>query len=137
MFQNEEATTFKMATTEGQHIEISEGEEVFGRSVESGMGCFMDAETQDAQLLENRYCSIEKEQILWEFTEEFFHSHFFDENGAIDQFAFLKPDEEKTREIFLLSKQDMEKVFMQAILVLVQKNQPVKIITEFIEIKSE
>jgi hypothetical protein len=27
--------------------------------------------------------------------EEFFHSHFFDENGAIDQFAFLKPDEEK------------------------------------------
>ncbi len=44
-----------MATTEGQHIEDLQGEEVFGYPVESGMGCFMDAETQDSlNHLENR-----------------------------------------------------------------------------------
>jgi hypothetical protein len=31
--------------------------------------------------------------------EEFFHSHFFDENGAIDQFAVLKPYDGKKENI--------------------------------------
>jgi hypothetical protein len=80
----------------------------------------MDAETQDSlNHLENRLFHRKGADFMGIY-EEFFHGHFFDENGAIDQFAFLKPDEEKPGNI-LLSKQDMEKVSMQAILVLVQK----------------
>ena len=34
--------------------------------------------------------------------EEFFHSHFFDENGAIDQFVLKTRRRRKNQEIFLL-----------------------------------
>ncbi len=32
--------------------------------------------------------------------EEFFHDYFFDEKGAIDQYAFLKPAKEHPGTIF-------------------------------------
>ena len=46
--------------------------------------------------------------IFWGFMK-IFSSAFYDENGAIDQFAFLKPYENK-QNFVLLSKQDTEKV---------------------------
>lgn len=136
VFQNEEATTFKMATTEGQHIEDLQGEEVFGYPVESGMGCFMDAETQDSlNHLENRLFHRKGADFMGIY-EEFFHGHFFDENGAIDQFAFLKPDEEKPGNIFAFET-GYGDGFYASYIGFGAENQPVKIITEFIEIKSE
>ena len=94
-----EDSTFKMATTEGQHIEDLQGEENFRVSCRIGMGCFMDAETQDSlNHLENRLF-LEKGKILWGFMKSFSISHFFDENGAIDQFAFLNQTK-KTRKYF-------------------------------------
>ena len=136
VFSNEHVDSFKMATTEGQHIEDLQGEEVFGYPVESGMGCFMDAETQDSlNHLENRLFHRKGADFMGIY-EEFFHGHFFDENGAIDQFAFLKPDEEKPGNIFAFETGYGEG-FYASYIGFGAENQPVKIITEFIEIKSE
>ena len=68
--------------------------------------------------------------------EEFFHGHFFDENGAIDQFAFLKPDEEKPGKFFCFRNRIWRR-FLCKLYWFCAENQLVKIITEFIEIKSE
>ena len=120
IFSDTPISEWKMATTEGQNIEELKGEEIFGYPVESGMGCFMDSETQESlNRLENRL----------------FHEHFFDENGAIDQFAFLKPDEEKSGNLFAFETGYGEG-FYASYIGFGTDNQPVKIITEFIEIGS-
>jgi len=46
IFNNSEIKEWKMATTAGQDIKDLVEEEVFGYPVESGMGCFMDVDTQ-------------------------------------------------------------------------------------------
>jgi hypothetical protein len=78
------------------------------------MGCFMDLDSQN--LLNNLESELfeKKGNDFLGIYEEFFHQHFYDENGAIDQFAFLKPYENKPNK-FLLSKQDLEKVSMLVI----------------------
>ena len=100
------------------------------------MGCFVDAETQDSlNHLENRLFHRKGADFMGIY-EEFFHSHFFDENGAIDQLAFLKPDEEKPGNIFAFETGYGEGFYACYIGFDEQKN-PTKIIAEFIEIKSE
>lgn len=135
VFNHSEVTDWKMATTEGQNLEDLKEGEVFGYPVESGMGCFMDFETQESlNKLENRLFHRKGADFMGIY-EEFFHDHFFDENGAIDQFAFLKPDEEKAGNIFAFETGYGEG-FYATYIGFSQENQPVKIITEFIEIKS-
>ena len=51
VFADEEIVAWKLATTEDQNIDELKGEEIFGYPVESGMGCFMDFETQDLSLI--------------------------------------------------------------------------------------
>ena len=48
IFNNSEIKEWKMATTAGQNIKDLAKEEVFGYPVESGMGCFMDVDTQNS-----------------------------------------------------------------------------------------
>ena len=108
VFSNEHVDSFKMATTEGQHSLNHLENRLFHRKGADFMGIY----------------------------EEFFHGHFFDENGAIDQFAFLKPDEEKPGNIFAFETGYGEG-FYASYIGFGAENQPVKIITEFIEIKSE
>lgn len=135
VFSSAEITTWKMATTDGQNVEdLAEGE-IFGYPVESGMGCFMDAETQESlNRLEKRLFHRKGADFMGIY-EEFFHDYFFDEKGAIDQFAFLKPDKEKPGTIFAFEA-GFGEGFYASYIGFGKDNQPVKIVTEFIEVLS-
>lgn len=65
--------------------------------------------------------------------EEFFHEYFFDEKGAIDQYAFLKPADEHPGTIFAFETGYGEG-FYASYIAYDKDHKPVKIITEFIEI---
>ncbi|WP_312075717.1 DUF4241 domain-containing protein [Chryseobacterium sp.] len=134
IFTNNEITDWQMATTEGQNIKDLSDEEVFGYPVESGMGCFMDFDTQNSlnELEQKLYHS--KGADFMGIYEEFFHEYFFDENGAIDQFAFLQPDEANPGNIFAFETGYGEGFYASYIGFDAQKK-PVKIVTEFIEIQ--
>ena len=135
IFSGGEVSDWKMATTEGQNVEDLKEGEVFGYPVESGMGCFMDVETQDClNHLENRLFHRKGADFMGIY-EEFFHDHFFDENGAIDQYAFLKPDEEKPGTIFAFETGYGEG-FYASYIGFGKDHQPIKMITEFIEVVS-
>lgn len=135
VFGEEEIVEWKLATTENQNIEELKGEEIFGYPVESGMGCLMDFETQDClNHLEKRLFHRKGAEFMGIY-EEFFHDHFFDENGAIDQFAFLKPDEEKPGNLFAFETGYGEGFYASYIGFGID-NQPIKLLTEFIEIGS-
>lgn len=133
IFGNSGITDWKLATTEGQNTkDLAEGE-VFGYPVESGMGCFMDVDTQESlnELEKKLYHS--KGVDFMGIYEEFFHDHFFDENGAIDQYAFLKPSEEHAGTIFAFETGYGEG-FYASYIGYGKEGFPVKIVTEFIEI---
>ncbi|WP_288245130.1 DUF4241 domain-containing protein [uncultured Chryseobacterium sp.] len=133
IFSQEDISDWKLATTQGQNVkDLAEGE-VFGYPVESGMGCFMDVDTQNnLNELEQRLYHSKGADFMGIY-EEFFHEHFFDEKGAIDQFAFLKPSENHPGTIFAFETGYGEGFY--ASYIAYDKNQtPVKIVTEFIEI---
>lgn len=133
IFSAAQISEWKLATTDGQNIEELKGEEIFGYPVESGMGCFMDAETQDClNHLEKRLFHRKGAEFMGIY-EEFFHEHFFDENGAIDQFAFLKPDEDKAGNIFAFETGYGEGFYASYIGFGID-GEPVKLVSEFIEI---
>ncbi len=133
IFSSAEVEDWKLAVTEGQHVkDLTEGE-VFGYPVESGMGCFMDADTQNAlNDLEQRLYQSKGVDFMGIY-EEFFHEYFFDENGAIDQFAFLKPSEKHPGTIFAFETGYGEG-FYASYIAYDKNGAPVKIVTEFIEI---
>lgn len=134
VFDKTEAVYWEMATTEGQNLKDLVDEEVFGYPVESGMGCFMDFETQNSlNELEQKLFQRKGDDFMGIY-EEFFHEHFFDENGAIDQYAFLKPDEENPQNIFAFETGYGEGFYANYI-GFDANHKPVKIVTEFIEIQ--
>jgi hypothetical protein len=134
-FTAEDITEWKIATTEGQDTADLKGEEIFGYPVESGMGSFMDLETQDCLNHLEKTLFHRKGGDFMGIYEEFFHEHFFDENGAIDQYAFLKPDEEMPGTVFAFEAGYGEG-FYASYIGFGKDSQPVKIVTEFIEILS-
>ena len=133
VFSSEKISHWELAVTENQNVkELSEGE-VFGYPVESGMGCLMDVRTQaDLNELEQKLYHSKGVDFMGIY-EEFFHEHFFDEKGAIDQFAFLKPSEEHPGTIFAFEAGYGEG-FYASYIGLSENGKPVKLITEFIEI---
>ncbi|KAB1230509.1 DUF4241 domain-containing protein [Chryseobacterium viscerum] len=133
IFNNFEIKEWKLATTAGQNIKDLAKEEVFGYPVESGMGCFMDVDTQNSlNELEQKLYNNKGGDFMGIY-EEFFHDYFFDEKGAIDQYAFLKPAKEHPGTIFAFETGYGEGFY--ASYIAYDKDQsPVKIITEFIEI---
>ena len=133
IFSHSEIKEWKLATTNGQNIkELADGE-VFGYPVESGMGCFMDVETQQSlNDLEQRLYENKGGDFMGIY-EEFFHGHFFDENGAIDQYAFLKPSETHPGTI-LAFETGYGEGFYASYIGYDKDQSPVKILTEFIEI---
>jgi hypothetical protein len=133
IFSQEDISDWKLATTQGQNVkDLAEGE-VFGYPVESGMGCFMDMDTQNNLNELEQWLYHSKGADFMGIYEEFFHEHFFDEKGAIDQFAFLKPSENHPGTIFAFETGYGEGFY--ASYIAYDKNQtPVKIVTEFIEI---
>lgn len=133
VFTNAEIADWKLATTEGQNVKDLTDEEIFGYPVESGMGCFMDVNTQNSLNELEQKLYHRKGVDFMGIYEEFFHEYFFDENGAIDQYAFLKPSENHPGTIFAFETGYGEGFY--ASYIAYDKNQsPVKIVTEFIEI---
>lgn len=133
IFSNSAITDWKLATTAGQNIkDLAEGE-VFGYPVESGMGCLMDVDTQTSLNDLEQKLYQKKGGDFMGIYEEFFHDYFFDENGAIDQYAFLKPADEHPGTIFAFETGYGEG-FYGSYIAYDKDQQPVKIITEFIEI---
>lgn len=132
-FSDSEITDWKMATTKGQNLNELKGEEIFGYPVESGMGCLMDAETQEHLNALEQLLFERKGDDFMGIYEEFFHEHFFDENGAIDQFALLSPNPEKPGNILAFATGYGEG-FYASYIGFNKEKQPVKIITECIEI---
>ena len=65
--------------------------------------------------------------------EEFFHEHFFQEEGAINQYAFLKPNEDKSGNIFAFETGYGEG-FYASYIGFDEQNVPVKVVCELIEI---
>lgn len=133
IFSKETVADWKMGVTSGQDVKDLTEEEVFGYPVESGMGCFMDADTQNIlNDLEKRLYHSKGADFMGIY-EEFFHEHFFDEKGAIDQYAFLKPAEQHPGTIFAFETGYGEG-FYASYIAYDKAGKPVKIITEFIEI---
>ncbi|MDC8098890.1 MULTISPECIES: DUF4241 domain-containing protein [Chryseobacterium] len=133
IFSNSAITDWKLATTAGQNVkDLAEGE-VFGYPVESGMGCLMDVDTQTSLNDLEQKLYQKKGGDFMGIYEEFFHDYFFDENGAIDQYAFLKPADEHPGTIFAFETGYGEG-FYASYIAYDKDQQPVKIITEFIEI---
>ncbi|WP_080780347.1 DUF4241 domain-containing protein [Chryseobacterium phocaeense] len=133
IFSNHAVSEWKMAVTEGQDVKDLAEEEVFGYPVESGMGCLMDVDTQNSlNELEKRLYHSKGADFMGIY-EEFFHDYFFDEKGAIDQYAFLKPADNHPGTIFAFETGYGEG-FYASYIAYDKDHKPVKIITEFIEI---
>ncbi|KEY18637.1 DUF4241 domain-containing protein [Kaistella antarctica] len=133
VFKNAEIATWKLATSDGQNMtELEEGE-IYGFPVESGMGCLMDFETQENLILLEQHLFKRKGEEFMGIYEEFFHEHFFQEEGAVNQYAFLKPHEEKPGNLFAFETGYGEGFY--ASYIGFDKNEiPVKVVCEFIEI---
>ncbi|MDN5397344.1 MAG: DUF4241 domain-containing protein, partial [Chryseobacterium sp.] len=130
IFSNAAISEWEMAVTEGQNVKDLADEEIFGYPVESGMGCLMDADTQNSlNELENRLYHSKGADFMGIY-EEFFHEYFFDEKGAIDQYAFLKPADEHPGTIFAFETGYGEG-FYASYIAYDKDHKPVKIITEF------
>ncbi len=126
---------WEMAAITGQNLRDLKEDEIFGYPVESGMGCFMDVEPQEClNVLENRLFHRKGADFMGIY-EEFFHEHFFDENGAIDQYALLKPEDDRQGNIFAFETGYGEG-FYASYIGFDENSAPVKIVTEFIEIVS-
>ncbi len=133
VFAETPVVNWKMGTTKGQNLKDLSKDEIFGYPVESGMGCFMDVSTQEQlNLLEQKLFRRKADDFMGIY-EEFFHEHFFDQNGAIDQFAFLKPNDDFPGTI-LAFETGYGEGFYASYIGFDDKNQPVKIVSEFIEI---
>ena len=133
VFSSDEITTWELATSEGQHLtELEEGE-IYGFPVESGMGCLMDFETQEHLNLLEQHLFKRKGDDFTGIYEEFFHEHFFQEEGAVNQYAFLKPHEEKPGNLFAFETGYGEG-FYASYIGFDKNNVPVKVVSEFVEI---
>lgn len=134
--KNQLAENWTLALCGDQNLEDLKEGEIFGYPVESGMGSFMDKNAQNALNNLEQDLFHKKGADFMGIYEEFFHSHFFDEKGAIDQFAVLKPYDSKPENIVAFETGYGEG-FYATYIGYSKDNQPVKLISEFIEIETD
>lgn len=134
--KNQLAENWTLALCGDQNLEDLKEGEIFGYPVESGMGSFMDKDAQNALNNLEQDLFHKKGADFMGIYEEFFHAHFFDEKGAIDQFAVLKPYDSKPENIVAFETGYGEG-FYATYIGYSKDNQPVKLISEFIEIKAD
>lgn len=134
--KNKIADHWKLALSAGQSLKDLKDEEIYGYLVESGMGSFMDKDAQNALNQLEKDLFKQKGDLFMGIYEEFFHSHFFNENGAIDQFAILKPYEDKKENIAAFETGYGEG-FYATYIGYSNDNEVVKLISEFIEIGTD
>lgn len=130
------AENWTLALCDNQNPKDLKEGEVFGYLVESGMGSFMDKDAQTALNKLEQELFHKKGADFLGIYEEFFHAYFFDEKGAIDQYAFLKPYDKKEENIIAFETGYGEG-FYASYIGYSEDNQPVKLISEFIEIGSD
>ena len=133
--KNQLAENWTLALCGDQNLEDLKEGEIFGYPVESGMGSFMDKNAQNGLNNLEQDLFHKKGSDFMGIYEEFFHAHFFDEKGAIDQFAVLKPYDSKPENIVAFETGYGEG-FYASYIGFGKDNQPLKLITEFIEIGS-
>ena len=134
--KNQLAENWTLALCGDQNLEDLKEGEIFGYPVESGMGSFMDKDAQNALNNLEQDLFHKKGADFMGIYEEFFHAHFFDEKGAIDQFAGLKPYDSKPENIVAFETGYGEG-FYATYIGYSKDNQPVKLISEFIEIETD
>lgn len=134
--KNQLAENWTLALCGDQNLEDLKEGEIFGYPVESGMGSFMDKDAQNALNNLEQDLFHKKGADFMGIYEEFFHAHFFDEKGAIDQFAVLKPYDSKPENIVAFETGYGEG-FYATYIGYSKDNQPVKLISEFIEIETD
>ncbi|WP_124640071.1 MULTISPECIES: DUF4241 domain-containing protein [Amniculibacterium] len=133
VFSDEVCQSWQMAVTEGQNLKDLKKGEIFGFPVASGMGSFMDAETQnELNALEEKLFQEKQDDFLGIY-EEFFHNAFFEGEKMIRNYAFLKPNPSLHNSIFAFEIGETEGFFASYIGFDAQ-DRPVKIIMELIEI---
>lgn len=130
------AENWALALCDNQDIKDLKDGEIYGYPVESGMGSFMDKDSQVSLNNLEQELFQKKGSGFKGIYEEFFHAYFFDEKGAIDQFAVLKPYAERTENIIAFETGYGEG-FYATYIGYSEDNQPVKLISEFIEIGSD
>ena len=134
--KNQLAENWSLSLCGDHNLEdLTEGD-IFGYPVESGMGSFMDKNAQNALNNLEQDLFHKKGADFMGIYEEFFHAHFFDEKGAIDQFAVLKPYDSKPENIVAFETGYGEG-FYATYIGYSKDNQPVKLISEFIEIETD
>lgn len=126
---------WELGLTSGQDPKELASGEIFGFPVQSGMAAYMDSDTQDELSLLEQTLYKRKGVDFMGLYEEFFHEEFFDENGAIDQFALLTPNPEKKGQVFAFEAGYGEG-FYASYFGLDSSGEIVKVITEFIEVGS-
>ena len=131
--KNNPADYWQLALCEGQKLADLKDEELYGYLVESGMGSFMDKDSQHLLNQLEKELFAQKGADFMGIYEEFFHSHFFNENGAVDQFSVLKPYSDK-KENIVAFETGYGEGFYATYIGYSKDNQPVKLISEFIEI---
>ena len=134
--KNQLAENWTLALCGDQNLEDLKEGEIFGYPVESGMGSFMDKDAQNALNNLEQDLFHKKGADFMGIYEEFFHAHFFDEKRAIDQFAVLKPYDSKPENIVAFETGYGEG-FYATYIGYSKDNQPVKLISEFIEIETD
>ncbi|MHA6697120.1 DUF4241 domain-containing protein [Chryseobacterium sp. A321] len=126
---------WELGLTQGQDPKELASGEIFGFPVESGMAAYMDSDTQNELSLLEQTLYERKGVDFMGLYEEFFHEEFFDENGAIDQFALLTPNKEKKGQVFAFEAGYGEG-FYASYFGLDSSGEIVKVVSEFIEVGS-
>lgn len=134
VFGGDEITNWQLALSDDQDLNDLDEGEIFGFPVESGMAAVMDFETQKQLNALEQELYQKKAADFMGIYEEFFHPHFYDSNGAIDQFAMMKPYETKP-ENMLTFEAGYGEGFYASYIGYNKDNVPQKLITEFIEIQ--
>lgn len=135
VFSKQKPASWTMATLEGQRIEELGKGEIFGYPVQSGMGCFMDEKTQE-ELEKLEQVLIERQGDDYQgLYQAFFHEYFYEKDGAVHQWAILKPSEEFEGTIASFEA-GLGEGFYASYIGFSSEGAPVKIVTEFIEVGS-
>lgn len=135
IFDKKYPTQWKLATTKGQNIKELVGDEIFGYPVQSGMGCLMDWETQnELNILEQNLFQRKGAEKFMGIYEEFFQPYFLNEKGSLLSHTSLVPNTKKNNNIIAFETGYGEG-FYASYIGYSTDGYPVKLVSEFIEIK--
>ncbi|QIG89439.1 DUF4241 domain-containing protein [Chryseobacterium sp. POL2] len=134
IFESGDVDSWVMALCDNQKLEDLEEGEIFGFPVESGMSALMDLDSQQRLNDYEQELFHKKGVDFLGIYEEFFHTYFYDSNGAIDQFAMMKPYPEEKANL-LAFEAGYGEGFYASYIGYNKAKQPIKFVTEFIEIQ--